>query len=43
MDLALQPVADDETETRELFQSEAALAFVDHMHKRDQARLRKAA
>jgi hypothetical protein len=29
MDLALEPVADDEFETRELFQSNAAVAFVD--------------
>jgi radical SAM superfamily enzyme YgiQ (UPF0313 family) len=28
MDLALEPVADDETETRELFQSEVAQAYV---------------
>ena len=43
MDLALEPVADDETETRELFQSEAAVAFVGQMHKRDEARRPKAA
>jgi len=30
MDLALEPVADDETETRELFQSEVAKTFVVH-------------
>ena len=28
MDLALTPVTDDETETMELFQSDAAQAFV---------------
>jgi hypothetical protein len=32
MDLALEPVTDDETETRELFQSEAAHNFVEKLH-----------
>jgi hypothetical protein len=34
MDLALEPVADDEIETRELFQSEAAVAYVDLQHRK---------
>ena len=33
MDLALEPVSDNETETRELFQSEAAHNFVEKMHR----------
>ena len=38
MDLALEPVTDDETETRELFQSEAAHNFVEKMHRLDRLR-----
>ncbi len=38
MDLALAPVTDDETETRELFQSEAAHNFVEKMHRNDKIR-----
>lgn len=33
MDLALEPVTDNETETRELFQSEAAHNFVEKLHR----------
>jgi radical SAM superfamily enzyme YgiQ (UPF0313 family) len=32
MDLALEPVADNETETREMFQSAVAKAFVERVH-----------
>ena len=38
MDLALEPVRDDETETRELFQSEAAHNFVEKIHRNEKAR-----
>ena len=38
MDLALEPVTDDETETRELFQSEAAQGFLDKVHRNEKAR-----
>jgi len=38
MDLALEPVMDNETETRELFQSEAAHAFVEKMQRNEKAR-----
>jgi radical SAM superfamily enzyme YgiQ (UPF0313 family) len=38
MDLALEPVTDDETETRELFQSEAAHNFVEKLHRIEKIR-----
>jgi radical SAM superfamily enzyme YgiQ (UPF0313 family) len=38
MDLALEPVRDDETETRELFQSEAAHNFLDKINRNEKAR-----
>lgn len=41
MDLALEPVRDDETETRELFQSESAQEFVVKIKRLDQIRNRQ--
>ncbi len=38
MDLALEPVTDDETETRELFQSEAAHNYLDKVHRIEKIR-----
>jgi radical SAM superfamily enzyme YgiQ (UPF0313 family) len=38
MDLALEPVADDEIETRELFQSPVALAYVSHLQELERMR-----
>ena len=38
MDLALEPVSDNETETRELFQSEAAHNFVEKINRNDKIR-----
>lgn len=38
MDLALEPVADDELETRELFQSEAAHNYLDKVNRNEKAR-----
>lgn len=38
MDLALEPVTENETETRELFQSEAAHKFLDKVHQIEKAR-----
>ncbi|MDQ3180798.1 MAG: radical SAM protein [Acidobacteriota bacterium] len=38
MDLALEPVTDDELETRELFRSEAALEFLDKVNRNEKAR-----
>ena len=38
MDLALEPVRDDETETRELFQSEAAHKYLDKVHQIEKIR-----
>lgn len=38
MDLALEPVNEHETETRELFASEAAHAFLEKMHRNEKAR-----
>lgn len=38
MDLALEPVLENETETRELFQSEAALEFLDKVNRNEKAR-----
>lgn len=38
MDLALEPVTDDEIETRELFQSVAAHNFLDKIHRNEKAR-----
>ena len=38
MDLALEPVTENETETRELFQSEAAHKFVEKMHRIEKRR-----
>ncbi len=38
MDLALEPVTDNETETRELFQSEAAHNFLEKVHRIERAR-----
>ena len=38
MDLALSPVADDETESRELFQSDAAQAYVRQEQRLDKVR-----
>ena len=38
MDLALEPVTDNETETRELFQSAAAHNFVEKMHRNEKLR-----
>ena len=38
MDLALEPVADDEIETRELFQSAVALAYVGHLQELERMR-----
>ena len=38
MDLALEPVTDDELETRELFQSEAALEFLNKVNRNEKAR-----
>jgi hypothetical protein len=38
MDLALEPVTDDETETRELFQSEAAHNYVEKVHRMERLR-----
>jgi radical SAM superfamily enzyme YgiQ (UPF0313 family) len=37
-DLALEPVRENETETRELFQSEAALEFLEKVHRLEKAR-----
>ena len=37
-DLAVQPVADDETETRELFQSDAAHAYLEKVQRRERVR-----
>ena len=37
-DLALEPVTDDEIETRELFQSEAALEFLEKLNRNEKAR-----
>lgn len=37
-DLALEPVTDEEIETRELFQSEAAHAYVEKLHRLEKAR-----
>jgi hypothetical protein len=42
MDAALEPVTDDEIETRELFQSEVAQAYVGQMQKLEQIRRGKA-
>jgi hypothetical protein len=38
MDLALEPVMDDETETRELFQSVAAHNYVEKVHRLEKLR-----
>ena len=38
MDLALEPITDDELETRELFKSEAALEFLDKVNRNEKAR-----
>jgi hypothetical protein len=38
MDLALEPVSENETETRELFQSEAAHNFLEKVHRLEKAR-----
>ena len=38
MDLALEPVTDDELETRELFQSEAAHNYLDKVNRNEKAR-----
>ncbi|HEY0657353.1 MAG TPA: radical SAM protein [Pyrinomonadaceae bacterium] len=38
MDLALEPVSDNETETRELFQSEAAHNYLDKVHRNEKIR-----
>jgi hypothetical protein len=38
MDLALEPVTDDETETRELFQSEAAHNYLDKVRRNEKLR-----
>ena len=38
MDLALEPVMENETETLELFQSEAAKKFVEKRHRFEQMR-----
>ena len=38
MDLALEPVMENETETRELFQSEAAHNYLDKVHRIEKAR-----
>jgi radical SAM superfamily enzyme YgiQ (UPF0313 family) len=38
MDLALEPVREDEIETRELFQSEAAHNYLDKIHRNEKAR-----
>ncbi len=38
MDLALEPVTENETETRELFQSEAAHNFLEKVHRNEKAR-----
>jgi radical SAM superfamily enzyme YgiQ (UPF0313 family) len=38
MDLALEPVTENETETRELFQSEAAHNFLEKVHRLEKAR-----
>jgi hypothetical protein len=43
MDLALSPVADDETETRELFQSDVAQAYVRQEKRLDKLRHGEAA
>ena len=43
MDLALEPVADDEVETRELFQTESAQTFVLKMQQREAVRATKVA
>lgn len=43
MDLALEPVKDDETETREMFQSETAQKFVTQIKKLEKARHGQAA
>lgn len=37
MDLALEPVMDDETETRELFQSKAAHSYLEKLHRLEKA------
>ncbi len=41
MDLALEPVTETETETRELFQSEAAHNYLDKVHRIEKARHRE--
>ena len=38
MDLALEPVTENETETRELFQSEAAHKFVEKINRNEKIR-----
>jgi hypothetical protein len=38
MDLALEPVMENETETRELFASDAAHNFLEKMHRNEKAR-----
>ena len=38
MDLALEPMADDEIETRELFQSEVAQAYIGHLQELERMR-----
>jgi hypothetical protein len=38
MDLALEPVTDNETETRELFQSEAAHNYLDKVRRNEKLR-----
>ena len=38
MDLALEPVMDNETETREMFQSEAAHNYLDKVHRNEKLR-----
>lgn len=43
MDLALEPVSDDEHQTHELFQSESAQTFVLKMHQREAVRAPKVA
>jgi radical SAM superfamily enzyme YgiQ (UPF0313 family) len=43
MDLALEPVTDNEIETRELFQSEAAHNYLDKVHRNEKARHGEAA
>ncbi|HSK73254.1 MAG TPA: hypothetical protein VK892_16260 [Pyrinomonadaceae bacterium] len=38
MDLSLEPIRDDETETRELFQSEAAHKYLEKVHQIEKIR-----